>query len=88
MDNNRELVYIRWLDHSSYNADGWVREDELVQNSKPLEVETFGFVVLENKTSLTVGQSITECGAVGGNITIIKRDILERRKLSKGRKNV
>lgn len=80
MSKKRELVYIRWQDIVSSPA---VWQD--VKDLKRLKLETVeevGFVICENKKTLTISSQLGQDHKTVGSGTVIPKSvIIERRKL-------
>jgi hypothetical protein len=71
------LVSVKWQD--SYAEHGWESLDSLVM--KIATVQSIGYVLKEDKISITLVQSTSDTGAYDHIITIPKGCIIERRKV-------
>ena len=72
-----KVLYVEWLDSNSRRGGVWHDID-----SKPCEMtcKTVGFVIHEDKKSITVASHLSEpTDSMAGDITIPKRAITKRR---------
>ena len=74
-----KLVYIKWLDHCSFDANEWHKPEDF-KTLEPITVQTVGWVINETPTSLTLvatngGDTHT------GEMCIIKSCIVKRKGL-------
>lgn len=76
MDNLDKAMWIRWRD--SQTADGWTKRADV--GAEKLDVETVGFIIREDETSMTLAHSLSD-DSVNGRITIPLECIVERRWL-------
>jgi len=76
----KEFEIIEWLDHSTYSESHWRSEDSIKELS-PVKVVTLGFVVAEDKTSVRVAATITDNASFTGEFLIIKKAIVQRKKI-------
>lgn len=61
-----KIIMVKWMDASG--ADGWVRASKLIEDDNRLaEIETIGYLVHEDKQSITLTMakdlSNSNCGA-------------------------
>ena len=75
-----KTLYIEWEDSTSLSGRTWHMQDE---DQTTLICKTAGFVIKENKQSITIASHITPAGGMAGDITIPKRAITKRRILSR-----
>ena len=75
-----KTLYIEWEDSISLSGQIWHKQDNPVA---PIICKTAGFVIEENKRSITIASHITPAGGMAGDITIPKRAITKRRILSR-----
>lgn len=78
MLNDLPLVDILWIDSVGTNV--WCPLDEL-ENSG-LECRTIGFLVAEDKKTITVASSLNVCGQCGSPIRIPKFAIKSREEIT------
>jgi hypothetical protein len=69
-------VYVRWVDSCSPSDSSWHTKDNL--SLSPLTCETLGWLVNEDRKSVSVASCVMENGALYGVITIPKCSILKR----------
>ena len=70
-------VYVLWIDSCSPSDSSWHKASEL--SLSPLKCDTLGWLVHEDKQSISVASCVMENGALYGVITIPKCSILKRR---------
>jgi hypothetical protein len=75
----RKLLRLTWVDSCAPSDSGWHREGEL--NLKELTCETVGWLISEDKTSISVACSVMENETLYGVITIPKVAILSRKTI-------
>ena len=76
-----ELALVRWEDAASYDEGGWISWKKL-QKSAPSMIQSVGFVAKETDKYIVLVASVCEDdGSAGGDVTIPKAYIVERRKL-------
>ena len=80
----RHLEIIRWIDSHSPGAQIWLDPDEIPHTLMP--ITTAGFIIHENRKSITVASTITDGpdGQVSGVISIPKVAITKRTKVKAG----
>lgn len=78
-----KIELIKWEDHSG-GIMRWTDIDEMKStNDNPYTVETVGYVIAENRHRLTLIQNYA-CNDMGNHaMTIIKKNIINRRVLKK-----
>lgn len=78
-----KVVYIKWID-SAHSASGWINKvegvDFALENNPPSQ--TVGFLIREDKESVTLLQSIGKW-QVDNCIKILKFSIVDRKNLGK-----
>lgn len=72
--------WIEWYDHSSYSESVW-RTIEEFEALGPIRVVSLGFVITENDKSLVIVPHYGENDKGGGEMCILKTDIVVRRPL-------
>ena len=77
--SKKKLVYVRWLD--SALSPEWTRAPN--ENTGLTEIETVGYLILEDKDHVQVAQSSFEDYKYSAIQSIPKSVILERRVLPK-----
>jgi len=75
--------WIEWYDHSSYSENAW-RTHEEFEALGPIRVVSLGFVITENDQSLVIVPHYGENDKGGGEMCILKSDIVVRRLLEVG----
>ena len=75
-----KTLYIEWEDSCSLKGGIWHRQEDPIA---PIICKTAGFVIEENKRSITIASHVTTDGDMAGDITIPKRAITMRRILSR-----
>lgn len=77
------IEHVVWLDHSG-GTDSWT---DLTDIQKNVDLEFFihsvGIVVAENKERLVMVQNMDHQMLASHHMTILKSDIVERKKISK-----
>ncbi len=80
MNTNRKLVSFEWFDAAG--AAGWM--SQLERNTfglKPIKVQTVGWLIKEDKESITVCHSQSSEDHTNGYITVPKGWIKKRRNI-------
>tara|TARA_Y100000361_G_scaffold23242_1_gene18368 strand:+ start:1061 stop:1354 length:294 start_codon:yes stop_codon:yes gene_type:complete len=70
----KDMVIVKWLDHV---ADSSWLEKHTIDSYEPIEVQTIGFLVEEDKDCYKVVDSLTSDGGVGGFNLILKSCVTE-----------
>ncbi len=79
MSKNQKAIYLEWDDSISVGDVVWVNRKH-VEDKKNLTCKSVGFLLKEDKRTITLGCSIApDAGAIMGNITIPKCAIRKRR---------
>lgn len=69
-------VYVKWEDHSSGN--GWAKNEDI--DTKPVVVETTGWVLKEDKRVLVLINTIDQTSEASvQRMYVLKSDILKRK---------
>ena len=71
-----KALYLEWEDSSSLAGRIWHDQDSDVGVSKCM---TAGFVIREDKNSVTIASHVTPHGDMAGDITIPKKSVTKRR---------
>ena len=74
-------VQVTWLDHSSFEENTWHEVSQTVSDLTPLEVTTVGWIIHETKDYIVLAGTFTENNHTNGEMCIIKKCILTRKKL-------
>lgn len=74
-----KALYVEWEDSCSLSGRVWHDQDDRLGTSRCM---TAGFVIKEDKGTITIASHITPQGHMAGDITIPKRAITKRRVLS------
>ena len=75
---SRKMLYLEWEDSMSFSGKVW-KDIDIVEDAD-LMCESCGFVIGEDKTSITLAGS-TYGGSMAGDMTIPKSAIRKRRVL-------
>ena len=75
-----KAIYVEWDDSSSMASTVW-KDKKQVAASKPCRCTTIGFVIAEDKDSLTLAGSLDGGDFISGDMNIPKCAIRKRRKL-------
>jgi hypothetical protein len=73
-----KIIYIKWKDHVFY-VNGWVDPDNVDGDS--IVCESVGFLLIEDKDTITITQAKNTLGDVAGVCTILKSDIVRKKYL-------
>lgn len=73
------LELIHWMDHSSFTENRWHGFDDF--DNQPMKCQTAGWVIKEDKHALTIVATASENEKHLGDMTIVKKAILNRWKL-------
>ncbi len=75
-------VAVHWID-SAIHSQGWKEKQEFIDVSRTVSVVTFGFIVRQDRHSVTVAQSVitSEDEDCEGGMTIPRGCIRKIRKL-------
>lgn len=76
-----KAVYLEWQDSSSERSEGvWKDREAVATAGEPCHCETIGFILAEDKKSITVAGHLTIAGrSVSGDMNIPKSAIVKRR---------
>jgi len=75
-----KLVYIRWID-SSGTTGIWNSPEQILNSSSSLHCVSVGWVLGEDKQSITFVAHLSKTGTAGGDLTIPKRAILSMKEI-------
>jgi hypothetical protein len=76
-----DVVLIEWLDHSSLDGNQW-QTMENAETLAPVIVRSIGWLLREDKETLVlVPHTSDENGMVFGEVCILKRVVIKRKKL-------
>jgi hypothetical protein len=77
-----QIIFIRWIDATG--ADGWVRASKLIEDENKLaEIETIGYLVHEDKQSITLTMAKDISNGNCGAYMSIPKVCITKRKLIK-----
>ena len=76
-----KMLAVEWMDH--HTDGGWKTEEQCLESMRrPLICRTVGFLVSEDRRTLSLAQSCTqETGRYGELINILKSTIVRRRTI-------
>ena len=69
---------ITWIDSASITGGGWHSAEDINQ-LRPLEIKTAGYVVKETKDFITIASQVGEYGFASGEVCIPKFAIKKRK---------
>lgn len=76
-----KLVYLEWLDHSSFAHSYW-KDRELLEELSPMLVKSVGWVVNQTEKTITiVSHAIEKNEQAAGEMCILKSAIKKKRVL-------
>ena len=82
MASKYPLVYIEWLDHSSFDRGTWSKVEDIQRGAGPVKINSVGWIVAEDSDGVTIVSHMDDKGHnSAGDQYIIKHCITKRKKL-------
>lgn len=78
-----KAIFVLWQDHHSFDRNVW-HDPEDLDDIKPLEVKTLGWLIKENKDHVIVAGHLCTEGPFCGEMMILKKNILKRKFVNVG----